>query len=105
MLVSCSYYRRIHEKNFDCGRKTKMRYRYSRDAESSKFRSSTKWQKKAWKFANEIIVSGNVVLGISLEHLAKSIDMDIFYCDNVEVHIKDFLNKRTSGYEWLDVFL
>ena len=50
------------------------------------------------------MVSGNVVLGISLEHLAKSIDMDIFYCDNVEVHIKDFLNKKTSGYEWLDVF-
>ena len=49
--------------------------------------------------------SDNLVLGISLEHLAKSIDMDIFYCDNVEVHIKDFSNKRTSGYEWLDVFL
>ena len=40
------------------------------------------------------MVSGNVVLGISLELLAKSIDMDIFYCDNVEVHIKDFLNKK-----------
>ena len=51
-------------------------------------------KKRAWKFANGIIVSGNVVLGISLEHLAKSIDMDIFYCDNVEVHIKDFLNKK-----------
>ena len=38
--------------------------------------------------------SDNLVLGISLEHLAKSIDMDIFYCDNVEVHIKDFLNKK-----------
>ena len=51
-------------------------------------------KKRAWKFANGIMVSGNVVLGISLEHLAKSIDMDIFYCDNVEVHIKDFLNKK-----------
>ena len=33
----------IHEKNFDCGRKPKMRYRYSRDFEQSKFRSSAKW--------------------------------------------------------------
>ena len=52
-------------------------------------------KKRAWKFANGIMVSGNVVLGISLEHLAKSIDMDIFYCDNVEVHIKDFFGIKT----------
>lgn len=51
-------------------------------------------KKRAWKFANGIMVSDNIVLGISLEHLAKSIDKDIFYCDNVEVHIKDLLNKK-----------
>ena len=51
-------------------------------------------KKTARKYAIGIMDNGNVVLGISLEHLAKSIDMDIFYCDNVEVHIKDFLNKK-----------
>lgn len=45
MLVSCSYCGKIHEKNFDCGRKPKMRYRYSRDSEQSRFRNSAKWQK------------------------------------------------------------
>lgn len=49
---------------------------------------------KPERSASAIIFSDNIVLGISLEHLAKSIDMDIFYCDNVEVHIKDFLNKK-----------
>lgn len=44
MLVSCSYCGRIHEKNFDCGRKP-QRIRYNTDA--SKFRNTTSWQKKS----------------------------------------------------------
>lgn len=44
MLVSCSYCGRIHEKNFDCGRKP-QRIRYNTDA--AKFRNTTSWQKKS----------------------------------------------------------
>lgn len=44
MLVSCSYCGRIHDKNFDCGRKPR-RIRYNTDA--VKFRNTSRWQKKS----------------------------------------------------------
>lgn len=44
MLVSCSYCGRIHDKNFDCGKRP-QRIRYNTDA--VKFRNTSRWQKKS----------------------------------------------------------
>ena len=44
MLVSCPYCGRIHQKNYDCGKRP-QRIRYNTDA--VKFRNTTAWQKKS----------------------------------------------------------
>ena len=60
---------------------------------------------KPERSASAIIFSDNIVLGISLEHLAKLIDMDILIATMLKYIKRIFLKKRTSSYEWLDVFL
>lgn len=44
MLKSCQYCGRIHEKNYDCGKKPK---RIKRKGDIEKYRSSKQWQNKA----------------------------------------------------------
>ncbi len=43
MLKSCQYCGRVHQKNYDCGKRPKIRKRYT---DKDKFRSSRKWREK-----------------------------------------------------------
>lgn len=43
MLKSCQYCGKIHQKNFDCGKRPKMKKQYT---DNDRFRSSRKWREK-----------------------------------------------------------